>query len=82
MRICTLLGVLGGLALVGWIALAFFVWRREKQASRRHKEQLRLCSTQELYSRAWNWGALNRHAARTQTPPGRAGQMPTRSPNA
>ncbi|QRN96969.1 hypothetical protein JRI60_49755 [Archangium violaceum] len=62
MRVCTLLGVLGGLFLVGWIALAVFFWRREKEASQRHKEQLRLVSTEELFSRAWSWGSFNRHA--------------------
>ncbi|WP_257460389.1 hypothetical protein [Archangium lipolyticum] len=62
MRVCTLLGILGGLFLVGWVALAVFFWRREKEASRRHKEQLRLVGTEELFSRAWNWGSFNRHA--------------------
>jgi hypothetical protein len=61
MRVCTLLGLLGGLFLVGWVALSFFFWRREKEASRRHKEQLRLVGTGELFSRAWNWGALRHH---------------------
>lgn len=62
MRICTLLGLVGGLFLVGWLALAVFFWRKEKEASRRHKEQLRLLGTEELLSRARNWGAMNRHA--------------------
>lgn len=61
MRICTLLGLLGGLFLVGWVALAIFFARKEKEASRRHKEQLRLCGTEEIYSRAWNWGVLKQH---------------------
>ncbi len=62
MRVCTLLGLLGGLFLVGWVALSFFFWHREKEASRRHKEQLRLVGTEELFSRAWSWGFFNRHA--------------------
>ena len=59
---CTLLGLLGGLLLIGWLAYALFLWRGEKAASLRHKEQLRLCGTEELFSRAWNWGPLGRHA--------------------
>lgn len=62
MRICTLLGLVGGVFLVGWLALAIFFWRKEKEASRRHKEQLRLFGTEEILSRARNWGAMNRHA--------------------
>jgi hypothetical protein len=62
MRMCTVLGLLGGLFVVAWLAYAITLWRREKEASRRHKEQLRLCSTEELFSRAWNWGSFNRHA--------------------
>ncbi|MFY0562872.1 hypothetical protein ACN28E_03425 [Archangium lansingense] len=62
MRICTLLGLLGGLFLVGWLALAISLWRKEKEASLRHREQLRLLSTEELFSRARNWGPMNRHA--------------------
>jgi len=30
---CTLLGLLGGLLLMGWLAFALFLWRREKEAS-------------------------------------------------
>lgn len=59
---CTLLGVLGGLLLVGWLAFALFLWRREEEASLRHKEQLRLLRTDEVFSRAWSWGPLGRHA--------------------
>jgi hypothetical protein len=59
---CTLLGVLGGLLLIGWLAFALFLWRREKEASLRHKEQLRLLRTDEVFSRAWSWGPLGRHA--------------------
>ena len=62
MRICTGLGLLGGLFLIGWVALAVFFWRKEREASRRHKEQLRLLGTEELLSRARNWGPMNRHA--------------------
>jgi hypothetical protein len=62
MRMCTLLGLLGGLFLVGWVALAVFFWRREKDASGRHKEQLRLLGTEEIRSRAMNWGSMSRHA--------------------
>jgi hypothetical protein len=62
MSVCTLLGLLGGLFLVGWVAFSFQLWRKEREASRRHKEQLRLCSTQEIASRAWNWGHLERYA--------------------
>ncbi|AKI99274.1 hypothetical protein ATI61_106649 [Archangium gephyra] len=61
MGICTLLGLLGGLFLIGWVALAVFFWRREREASRRHKEQLRLLGTEELLARARNWGPMNRH---------------------
>ncbi|OJT21257.1 hypothetical protein BO221_25845 [Archangium sp. Cb G35] len=61
MRICTGLGLLGGLFLIGWVALAVFFWRKEREASRRHKEQLRLLGTEELLSRARNWGPMNRH---------------------
>ena len=53
---------MGGLFLVGWLALAVFFWRKERDASRRHKEQLRLLSTEELFSRAHNWGPMSRHA--------------------
>jgi hypothetical protein len=59
---CTLLGLLGGLLLMGWLAFALFLLRREKEASVRHKEQLRLLRTDEVYSRAWSWGPLGRHA--------------------
>ena len=62
MGLCTLLGLLGGLFLVGWVALAIFLWRKEREASRHHKEQLRLLGTEELLSRARNWGPMNRHA--------------------
>ncbi|WNG32576.1 hypothetical protein F0U61_02345 [Archangium violaceum] len=62
MRMCTVVGLLGGLFLVGWVALAVFFWRREKEASRRHKEQLRLLGHEELLSRALNWGSMSRHA--------------------
>ena len=62
MRICTLLGLVGGVFLAGWLALAIFFWRKEKEASRRHKEQLRLLGTEEILSRASNWGAMKRHA--------------------
>lgn len=62
MSLCTLLGLLGGLFLVGWVALAVFFWRREKAASRRHKEQLRLLGTEEILSRAMNWGSMRHHA--------------------
>ncbi|MFE8604425.1 hypothetical protein [Archangium violaceum] len=62
MRICTGLGLLGGLFLIGWVALAVFFWRKEREASRRHKEQLGLLGTEELLSRARNWGPMNRHA--------------------
>lgn len=62
MRICTVLGLVGGLFLAGWLALAIFFWRKEKEASRHHKEQLRLLGTEEILSRARNWGAMNRHA--------------------
>ncbi len=62
MSVCALLGLLGGLFLVGWVAFSFHLWRKEREASRRHKEQLRLCSTEEIASRAWNWGDLERHA--------------------
>ncbi len=59
---CTLFGLLGGLFLIGWLAFALYLWRREKEASRHHKEQLRLLGTEEVFSRAWNWGPLGRHA--------------------
>lgn len=62
MRIRVALGLLGGLFFVAWLAYAFALWRKAREASRRHKEQLRLCSTGEIFSRAWNWGPLNRHA--------------------
>ncbi|MFL5358113.1 hypothetical protein [Archangium sp.] len=62
MRLFSLLGLLGGLFLVGWVALAVFFWRREKAASRRHKEQLRLLGSEEILSRAMNWGSMSRHA--------------------
>ena len=62
MRMCTLLGLSGGLFLVGWVALAVFFWRRQKSASRRHQEQLRLLGTEEIFSRAMNWGSMSRHA--------------------
>lgn len=62
MSLCTLLGLLGGLFLVGWLALAVFLWRKEREASLRHKAQLRLLGSEELLSRARNWGPMNRHA--------------------
>jgi hypothetical protein len=62
MSVCTLVGLLGGLFLVGWTAFAFHLWRGQREASRRHKEQLRRCSTEELVSRAWNWGPLEHYA--------------------
>jgi hypothetical protein len=62
MRMWTVLGLLGGLFFVAWLAYALSLWRREKEASRRHKEQLRLCGTGEIFSSAWNWGSFNRHA--------------------
>lgn len=61
MSTCTVVGLLGGLFLVVWVALAIFFWRREKDASRRHKEQLRLLGTEEILSRALSWGSTSRH---------------------
>lgn len=61
MRICTLLGLLGGVFLIGWVVFSVFLWRREKEASRRHKEQLRLLGTGEILTRALSWGPLSRH---------------------
>jgi hypothetical protein len=62
MRLCSLLGILGALFAVGWFMLSTLLWRKEREASRRHKEALRACSTEELRARAWNWGYLERHA--------------------
>jgi hypothetical protein len=62
MSFCTLLGLLGGLFLAGWLALAIFLWRKEREASLHHKAQLRLLGSEELLSRARNWGPMNRHA--------------------
>lgn len=63
MRIYTLLGLLGGLFLAGWVALAVFFWRKEMEASRHHKAQLRLLGTEEILSRARDWGPMRRHEA-------------------
>jgi len=62
MRLCSLLGLLGALLLLGWLVLSTLLWRKEREASRRHKEALRACSTEEIRSRAWSWGHLERHA--------------------
>jgi hypothetical protein len=62
MRLCSLLGILGALFVLGWLVLSTLLWRKEREASRRHKEALRACSTEELRSRAWNWGHLELHA--------------------
>jgi len=62
MSICSLLGGLAGLLILGWLALALLPSRGEREARRRHKEALRACSTEELSSRAWNWRYLERHA--------------------
>jgi hypothetical protein len=62
MRLCSLLGILGALFVLGWLVLSTFLWRKDREASRRHKEALRSCSTEELRSRAWNWSYLERHA--------------------
>jgi hypothetical protein len=59
---CTLLGLVGGLLFIGWLAFALFLWRRETEASRLHKEQLRSLGTEEVLSLACTWGPLGRHA--------------------
>ncbi|WP_309887421.1 hypothetical protein [Archangium sp.] len=62
MSICSLLGGLAGLLILGWLALGFLSWPTEREARRRHKLALRACSTEEISSRAWNWGYLECYA--------------------